>query len=133
MLIVYAVLAVIGLILLVVGAVIVNNETIYTDQESGITLAVAGVVIANLAGALLMLAGRRVVSQRKLSVLGAVPVAAAKAVALGPASSAHLVGGEGLTHYHRADCPMAVGRDWPEIAAAEHERAGRTACGVCRP
>ena len=71
---------------------------------------------------------------RRVAVLGAVPAAQEKVAAISaPASSTHLVGGEGLTHFHRADCAMAAGRDWPELDRSAHERAGRTACGVCKP
>jgi hypothetical protein len=43
------------------------------------------------------------------------------------------VGGKGLTRYHRADCALAVGRDWPAADLADHALAGRMPCGVCRP
>jgi hypothetical protein len=134
MYVVYAVLAVLGAVLFFVGTGMVGNETVYDDQVPGINLAIVGVVLANAAGVLLLLAGRRSVTARRVAVLGAVPKAQERVVSVtAPASSAHLVGGEGLTHFHRADCAMAVGRDWPELDRAAHERAGRTACGVCKP
>ena len=117
-----------------IGTGMVGNETVYDDQVPGINIAIVGVVVANAAGVLLLLAGRRSVTARRLGVLGAVPKTQEKAVVIvAPASSTHIVGGEGLTHFHRADCAMAVGRDWPELDRAAHERAGRTACGVCKP
>ncbi len=135
MYVVYAVLAVLGAALFFIGTGMVGNETVYDDQVPGINLAIVGVVVANAAGVLLLLAGRRSVTARRVAVLGAVPAAQAEvAVAISaPASSTVLVGGEGLTHFHRADCAMAAGREWPALDRAAHERAGRTACGVCKP
>ena len=134
MYVVYAVLAVLGAVLFFIGTGMVGNETVYDDQVPGINVAIAGVVLANAAGALLLLAGRRSVTARRVAVLGAVPAAQEKAISItAPASSTHMVGGEGLTHFHRADCAMAAGREWPELDRSAHERAGRTACGVCKP
>jgi hypothetical protein len=134
MYVVYAVLAVVGAVLFFVGMGVVGNKTTYDDQVPGINLAIVGVVFANAAGVLLLLAGRRSVTARRVGVLGAVPKGQEAVVAItAPASSVLLVGGEGLTHFHRADCVMAAGRDWPELDRAAHERAGRIACGVCTP
>jgi hypothetical protein len=134
MYLVYAVLAVIGAVLFFVGMGMVGNEKTYDDQVPGINMAIVGVVVANAAGVLLLLAGRRSVTARRVGVLGAVPKGQEKFAAVSaPASSIVLVGGEGLTHFHRADCAMAAGRDWPELDRAAQERAGRTACGVCKP
>ena len=134
MYVVYAALAVIGAVLFFAGMGMVGNEKTYDDQVPGINLAIVGVVVANAAGVLLLLAGRRSVTARRVGVLGGVPKGQAAAVTItAPASSAALVGGEGLTHFHRADCAMAAGRNWPELDRAAHERAGRIACGVCKP
>lgn len=134
MYVVYGVLAVLGAVLFLVGTGITNSETVYDDQVPGINVAIAGAVVANAAGVLLLLAGRRSVAARRAGVLGAVPDAQDRAASVSaPASSILLVGGEGLTHFHRADCAMAAGRDWPVLERAAHERAGRTACGVCTP
>ena len=134
MYVVYAVLAVLGAALFFIGTGMVGNETVYDDQVPGINLAIVGVVLANAAGVLLLLAGRRSVTARRVAVLGAVPTTEDPGVAISaPASSELLVGGEGLTHFHRADCAMAAGRDWPALERSAHERAGRTACGVCKP
>jgi hypothetical protein len=68
---------------------------------------------------------------------GSVPGSAAGG-AEGPAEPARssgptLVGGPNLRFYHRAGCPMAAGREWDPAPAAEHSRAGRAPCGMCRP
>ena len=134
MYVMYAVLAVLGAVLFFVGTGMVGNETVYDDQVPGMNVAIVGVVLANAAGVLLLLAGRRSVASRRVSVLGAMPDAQEMALSItAPASSALLVGGEGLTHFHRADCAMAAGREWPALERGAHERAGRRACGVCTP
>ncbi|MGQ0625100.1 MAG: hypothetical protein ACT4PP_10700 [Sporichthyaceae bacterium] len=134
MYILYAVLAGIGLILFVVGTVIVNDETVYDDQVPAINIAIIGTVLACAAGISMLVIGRRTLSARRVAVLGVVPaMRSAAALATGPASSVVLVGGEGLTHYHRADCPLAAGRSWEPMSRADHERAGRKPCGVCTP
>lgn len=130
----YGVLAFIGLVVFIIGLAMVKDKTIYDDQVSGMNLAIVGAVVANAAGVSLLLAGRRAVTARRVAVLGAVPkIVAAEAQITAFASSPILVGGEGLTHFHRADCDMAEGRDWAPVDRAGHESAGRTACGVCRP
>jgi hypothetical protein len=48
-------------------------------------------------------------------------------------SSRILVGGSDLRFYHREDCPMAAGRNWPAAAPSEHDLAKRIPCGMCRP
>lgn len=129
---VYAAVAVAGLVMLLVGCGIVAGESTYDDQQPGIALAAFGAVAVYVGGGLFILAGRREVVRRRVVVFGPVP-AAARAAITAPASSAVLIGGEGLTRYHRADCAMAVGRGWPATTAAEHQDAGRQPCGVCRP
>jgi hypothetical protein len=134
MYVVYAVIAVIGAVLFFVGSGIVSSKRVYDDQVPGINVAVVGVVLANAAGVLLLIAGRRAVVARRVAVLGAVPKAMESVEILtAPASSLLLVGGEGLTHFHRADCAMAAGRDWSPLERSAHEAAGRRACGVCKP
>ncbi|WP_019877541.1 hypothetical protein [Sporichthya polymorpha] len=132
---VYAGIAGLGAVLFVVGTSLVSSETLYDDQVPGINLAIVGVVLANAAGALLLLAGRRAVLARRVRVLGAVPkvVEEVEVVTVVPAASGSLIAGEGLVHFHRADCVMASGRDWPAVDRSVHEGAGRIACGVCKP
>jgi hypothetical protein len=134
MYVVYAALAVLGAVLYVVGISVVANETVYDDQVPGINAAIAGAAIANAAGALLLMVGRRAVTARRVAVLGAMLAEPDRVeVIAGPASSATLVGGEGLTHFHRSDCGMAAGRNWPALDRAAQERAGRRPCGACTP
>jgi hypothetical protein len=134
MYVVYAVLAAIGVVLYLVGIGVVADKTVYDDQVPGINATIAGAAIANAAGALLLIAGRRAVTARRVAVLGAMLAEPDLVEAIsGPASATALVGGEGLTHFHRADCAMAADRDWPVLERVAHERAGRIPCGACRP
>ena len=134
-LIVWAFLSGIGVALLVAGWAQVRSESVYADQVPGINMAVAGVIAAGAGAISMLLAGRRAVAVRRLAVLGdlrGMPVRAS-AGASGDSTSQNLVGGEGLRRFHRAGCTMAQGRNWSAASRQEHERAGRVACGVCRP
>jgi hypothetical protein len=116
-----------------------SGEYAFDDQKTALDLAVITVVLANLVGALLVLAGRRAVRVRRARLLCDMPGALARrAVAphssdVDPRDRAGLVGGAGLTRYHRAGCQLASGRDWPEASQQTHEQEGRRPCGVCRP
>ena len=130
----YAVITALGAVLFLVGIGVVANETVYDDQVPGINAAIAGAAVANAAGALLLLVGRRSVTVRRVAVLGAAPdeLSSTRASARS-ASSVALVGGAGLTHFHRSDCALAAGRNWPTLDRVAHQRAGRRPCGVCTP
>ncbi|HKN89735.1 MAG TPA: hypothetical protein VJ622_05595 [Acidimicrobiia bacterium] len=133
--ILWAFLSGIGVALLVLGWAQVRSESVYADQVPGINMAVAGVIAAGAGAISMLLAGRRAVAVRRLAVLGdlrGMPVRAS-AGASGDSTSQNLVGGEGLRRFHRAGCTMAQGRNWSAASRPEHERAGRVACGVCRP
>ena len=133
-LILWALLSGIGVALLVAGWVLVRNESVYADQVAGINMAIAGVLAAGAGAIPMLLAGRRAVGIRRLAVLGdlrGMPVRASALASHDPTS--HLVGGEGLRRFHRAGCTLAHGRNWSAASRSEHERAGRVACGVCRP
>jgi hypothetical protein len=38
-----------------------------------------------------------------------------------------------MVHYHRAGCRLTAGKPVEPAGRADHERAGRTPCGVCEP
>ncbi len=133
--VVYGVLWILGAGVFLSGMSVVSRETTYQDQAPGINLAVAGVVLSSAAGVFLLLIGRRAVTARRVALLGVVPEEREHIVrpTSVTARSVQLVGRDGLTHFHRADCVMAAGRDWPALDRVIHESAGRTACGVCNP
>ena len=134
-LILWALLSGIGVALLVAGWIQVRNESVYTDQVAGINMALAGVLLAGAGAIPMLFAGRRAVGVRRMAVLGdlrGMPVRAF-ARASDDSTSQNLVSGEGLRRFHRAGCTLAQGRNWSAASRSEHERAGRVACGVCRP
>jgi hypothetical protein len=129
------VLVAVGVVLFVVGASRVNNEVVYDNQVPGLNLAVLGAVLASAAVASLLLSGRRAVSGRRVAVLGALPQIARR---LPEDATAHvaaevLVASDDLRHFHRGSCALAADRDWTARSRREHQQAGRTPCGVCRP
>jgi hypothetical protein len=134
-LILWALLSGIGGALLLAGWILVRNESVYADQAAGINMALAGVVAAGAGAIPMLLGGRHAVVVRRLAVLGdlrGLPSRASDRTSVDSISQS-LVGGEGLRRFHRAGCTMAQGRNWSAASRQEHERAGRIACGVCRP
>jgi hypothetical protein len=91
------------------------------------------VVFAEAAGALLLLAGRRAVSRRRMAVLADIPEVRRAGLPSEQAIGTGLIGGDGLRHFHRVSCQLAEGRNWPIASREQHEQDGRIACGVCRP
>jgi len=134
-LILWALLSGIGVTLVLAGWLLVRNESVYADQAAGINMAIAGVVIAGAAAIPMLLTGRRAVGVRRLALLGDLRVmpVRASAGAIGDSTWQNLVAGEGLHRFHRAGCTLAQGRNWSAASREQHERAGRVACGVCRP
>ena len=131
----WALLSGIGVALLVAGWIQVRTESVYAEQVAGINMAIVGVIAIGAGAIPMLLAGRRAVGVRRLALLGdlrGMPVRASAGASAGSISQ-NLVGGEGLRHFHRAGCTMAQGRNWSAASRPEHERAGRVACGVCRP
>ena len=131
----WALLSGIGVALLVAGWIQVRTESVYAEQVAGINMAIVGVIAIGAGAIPMLLAGRRAVGVRRLALLGdlrGMPVRASAGASAGSISQ-NLVGCEGLRHFHRAGCTMAQGRNWSAASRQEHERAGRVACGVCRP
>ena len=131
----WALLSGIGVALPVAGWIQVRTESVYAEQVTGINMAIVGVIAIGAGAIPMLLAGRRAVGVRRLALLGdlrGMPVRASAGASAGSISQ-NLVGGEGLRHFHRVGCTMAQGRNWSAASRQEHERAGRVACGVCRP
>jgi uncharacterized membrane protein (UPF0136 family) len=117
----------------------VAGKATWDDQVVGMNVGLAALVASNAAGVLFLIAGRRAVGVRRMALLGdpapelVVPRQSQPAHDLLTAPADALVAGDGLTHYHRADCPMAVHKSFVAATRSEHERSGHAACGVCRP
>jgi len=119
----------------VAGCIQVRPESVYAEKVARFNMDFVGVIAIGAGAIPMLLAGRRAVGVRRLALLGdlrGMPVRASAGASAGSISQ-NLVGGEGLRHFHRAGCTMAQGRNWSAASRPEHERAGRVACGVCRP
>lgn len=116
----------------------VGGKAQWDEQRSAMAVSIATVVLCSFASLSLLLTGRRAVGLRRIELLGDLPVPSTPVQVVqqdqtgGPRSET-LVGSDGRSRYHRADCPMAVGRNYPEMSLSQHQAAGRMACGVCRP
>ena len=61
------------------------------------------------------------------------PAAEALRAASVARDSEGLVAASNMSRYHRSGCLLVAGKEVRVVARAEHERAGRAACEVCRP
>lgn len=122
-------------VLLVGGWFSTSGTGQYDEQVVGLAVAVGAVILAAGSGVSLVLKGRRAVGQRRLVLLGESPVRdeVAKADVATEVGVVALVASSDRLRYHRADCVMARGRDYPAASGAQHESQGRLPCGVCRP
>lgn len=131
-----------GAVLWIVAWYVASSKINYTQQLPFLDMAIAGLILALGADVTLLMAGRRSVGSRRRFLLGepggtgyaeeAPRTAEVYDLTRAP-NSAALVGGPSLNRYHRADCPMAAGRDWAPASRWEHEEAGRSPCGLCKP
>jgi hypothetical protein len=98
------------------------------DQLAFVSLSLLGVLVGTAAGFGWLRRGRRAVGARTLLLLGSAPGARVDAPL-----AAELVAGPAAKWFHRADCPLVEGRNWPAATGPTHEAAGRRACPACRP
>lgn len=134
----WAALVAVSALLLVGAWYAAAGESVWEDQRTAMSVGIGAFVFFAFVSLNLLLAGRRSIGLRRLRLLGELaPVAAGAAPAAAVLSSAPasdvLVGSSGLTRFHRADCPLAAGKDYPQASRSEHAAAGRMGCGVCRP
>jgi hypothetical protein len=112
-------------------------------QQGPLELTVFGLVLISYGHVVWLLRARRSVGERQTQLLAlwishddseatlTVDDIVPAVVRAGEAEA--LVGGYDVLHFHRATCQMARGRSWEAMGQAEHERAGRVACPICRP
>jgi hypothetical protein len=120
-----------------VAYIISAGKPTLSSQAQSLNIAMLSLVVAGAANAWLLIAGRRSIGMRRRALLGepagvAGRVQTAPSVALAGAVDS-FVADPALSRYHRSDCALAAGRGWAAWPRAAHERAGRAACGVCRP
>lgn len=133
-------LVAVGIVLWFLGWYSASDKLVEGDQVVPLNIAAAGTMLAGAGMVSWFLSGRRAIrSRRRLLIerrraqLRTTQVPEfPPAVTLAPRSSSPvLVAGPDLRRYHRADCPFAVGRNWPPASQEQHEGAGRTPCGAC--
>ena len=132
-----AVVAVVGagLVLLGAGYWGVSGTRVLDDQVSAARLAAAGVLLTQVGFGLAVIRGRRALGRRLGVTLAVEGPAGPGAADAAPAARAPagLVAATDMTRYHRERCAFVAGKAVAVATAAEHERAGRHPCGVCRP
>lgn len=106
----------------------VGGEVDPGRQIGYVSLSLLGGLVGLYAVLSWVLTGRRRIGTLAEAMLGR-PAAPAVDVP----SSARLVGGPGGRWFHRADCPLARGRDWPDVASAGATDIGHEPCPACRP
>ena len=131
-----------GILLWAAGWYNAADQLALDEQVVPLNIAVAGTLVFGAGWVLWFLRGRRAITARRRALIARrrallapdadVPVGA---VSLAPRSASPvLIAGAGLARFHRADCPLAAGRpEWAEASRSAHQRAGRSACGVCQP
>jgi hypothetical protein len=112
-------------------------------QQGPLELTVSGLVLISYGHVVWLLRARRSVGERQSQLLAlwlshdgseaTLTIDDIVPAIVGSAGTDALVGSDDVLHFHRATCQMAHGRVWEPASRAEHERAGRIACPICRP
>lgn len=132
-----------------VGLILVFASWFQTTQAADVrgrltwlNLALVGLVIAGAGNGMWLLRGRQVVGLARVAMLpqtshapGATAVFEPGANGSGPSAngSSFPVAVAGTAHYHRPSCMFVAGRDVTAASPRDHEREGRSPCGVCEP
>ena len=123
----------VGLLLLAVGYWGVSGTRVFSDQVSSARLAAIGVLLTHAGIVGSVIRGRRALAERRRACLPDVSAVAGAAPVTAAVPDGAPVAAPDMTRYHDPGCPFAAGKPGVAASAAEHERAGRRACGVCRP
>ena len=115
-----------------------SNTVQVSDQVDWAPLGLAGVALVSLGLLGSVLVARQAVAIRlyRLAPFIAGPQAWAAASDAAAPTAAHpepLVAAARMARYHRASCPLTVGKPVRPESRHAHEIAGRQACGVCAP
>jgi drug/metabolite transporter (DMT)-like permease len=111
----------------------VATESRLEDQKGLIAIGVAGFLVAVLAQSLWLRQGRRAVAAYAATVRTSLAAVVEQPPAVEATGGDGLVATAGMHHFHRAECPIALGRGWRTEPRRIHESAGRTPCGICTP
>jgi hypothetical protein len=133
----WAAMGIAGHAMWVVAMVSAQHEASFGHQMKWVTLGAGGFVVAAYADLTWLLRARWAIQQRRQALLPDIEGAVATAVAAGApverTGTDAVVAGTGFDRFHQADCPLAVGKGWPELDRATAEAEGRRPCGVCAP
>ncbi|MEW6471232.1 MAG: hypothetical protein AB1679_03090 [Actinomycetota bacterium] len=124
-----------------------SSSPIVRDQAGWGAVGVAGTFAVIAASILWVVTIRQTVALRAAELRAAIAAGAAYARPAAEASpstgrreapppaaaEADLVAAPTMVHYHRAGCRLAAAKPVERAGRVEHERAGRTPCGVCEP
>lgn len=118
----------------------VSGEAQVSRQLDWLTGGVAALIFAGVADTVWLLTGRRAVQGRKRALLGPVTLAVGNLLRTAHAGEpspgaerAPAAAALRMTSYHRPDCIFVRGKATIMADVAEHARAGRRPCAVCRP
>jgi len=129
----------VGVLVVLAGWWGVSGEARSGDQFRWLGVGVVGMAVCLAVSAAWLFTGLRAVGRRirlAVPVPSEVPekVLELRLVADGPEpDSDRLVAAAGMRYYHRPLCALAQGKAVRPAERPEHLRAGRVACGVCRP
>jgi hypothetical protein len=123
----------VGLLLLGAGYWGVSGTRVFSDQVSSARLAAIGVLLAQAGIVRSVICGRRALAARRRACLPDVVAGLLATPAAVAISEGTLVAAPDMTRYHQPGCAFVAGKPVAAATTAEHERAGRRVCGVCRP
>ena len=130
----FVALSVASLALLAAGWFGAGGEALLEDQVPFLNVAVAGLLVGAAGGGLWVIAGIRAVRSRKAAVKLLVAArAGGRTAGAAPVPSDMFVAGAAMTRFHRPECSLVVGKELTSATRADHQQAGRRACGMCSP
>ncbi|MEW6471168.1 MAG: hypothetical protein AB1679_02770 [Actinomycetota bacterium] len=117
-----------GAVLVLAGWFFAAGRADAGDQLVFVSLALVGALVGVTAVIAWVVRGRRAISTRRTLLLGTPPPPKAEG-----ARAVELVAAPNGKWFHRADCLLALGRNWSASPRVAHEKAGRLSCPGCRP
>jgi hypothetical protein len=131
----------VGGVLVGVGWYVAAGQARDTHQIGPLDLAIAGAVLGGVANVIWLLRGWHAVGERRTALVAQLSADLRPAESDGPFRGgdaeptwhAGALVGRQSRYFHRPTCPLAAGRGWSPEPLAEHLRAGRAPCGVCKP
>ena len=125
-----------GLLLLSLAGLVVawwgaSGTTGMNRQITWLNVGVAALVVGGLGNMTWLLQGRRALAiRRRVLLADAAPTPALPSDPY-PEQDGVRFAVPGTSRHHRAGCAAIAGKQVESMSAAQHERAGRRACGLC--